>query len=592
MTEDPVQRRLAAILAADVAGYSRLMGVDEEGTLRDLKAHRKDLIDPMIAGYRGRIVKTTGDGLLVEFTSVMDAVRCAVDVQNGMTERNAALPAERRIEFRMGINVGDVLIDGTDIYGDGVNVAARLEALAEPGGICVSGAVRDHVLDKLSLAFSDFGDQIVKNIARPVHVYRVDIKGAAIPEVAESPKLTLTLPDKPSIAVLPFQNMSGDPEQEYFADGIVEDVITMLSRLPWLLVIARNSSFTFKGKAVDIKQVAGALGVRYILEGSVRKAGGRVRITGQLIDASSGAHIWADHFDGTLDDIFTLQDQVTASVVGAIEPKLRTAEMERAWRKPTGSLDAYDLYLRALALSCYKRDENRHALQLLRKAVGLDPRYAKAYGLAGLCIFWQKAFGWISPADPAIDEGIRMARLAAEEARNEPEALWMAGGVLALLGGDLRGGLALLERSLSLNPSSANACTYSSLVLAYLGESERTIALAERSMRLSPHDPLAHHNMLSLGWAHFMVGRYEDAAPWCDKALQLRPDFPPALRMKAAIFGLLGRLTEAHQAVVRLLELSPGETLAGLRTYYEVPMKKPGCLDAFLEGLRQAGLPE
>src|SRR5712672_2613416 len=332
-----VERRLAAILAADMVGYSRLMGADEEGTLQALKGYRRQLFDPKIKEHRGRIVKTTGDGVLVEFASVVDAVRCAVDVQREMALRNAAVPAERRIEFRIGINLGDIIIDGTDIFGDGVNVAGRLEALAEPGGICVSRVVRDQVRDKLDFAFEDMGEQQVKNIARPVRVYRIPLA-----ETART-KAPLPLPDKPSLAVLPFQNMTGDAEQDYFVDGMVEEITTAISRLPWLFVIARNSSFTYKGKPVDVKQVARELGVRYVLEGSVRKAGNRVRITGQLIDTTTGAHIWADRFDGALDDIFELQDQVASSVAGAIEPKLIQSEIERASREPTESLDAYDL---------------------------------------------------------------------------------------------------------------------------------------------------------------------------------------------------------------------------------------------------------
>jgi TolB-like protein/class 3 adenylate cyclase len=333
------ERRLAAILAADVAGYSRLMGADEEGTLAALKRVRAELGDPKIAEHRGRIVKTTGDGMLVEFASVVDAVRCAVEVQQGMAARNADVAAERRIEFRIGINLGDIISDDNDIYGDGVNVAARLEALAEPGGICVSAVVRDQVRDKLDVAFDDRGEQQVKNIARPVHVFRIGLKSPhpnPPPQAGEGS--ALALPDKPSLAVLPFQNMSGDPEQEYFADGMVEEITTAIARLPWLFVIARNSSFTYKGKAVDVKQVARELGVRYVLEGSVRKAANRVRITGQLIDTATGAHIWADRFDGALDDIFELQDQVASSVAGAIEPRLRQSEIERASRKPTKAL--------------------------------------------------------------------------------------------------------------------------------------------------------------------------------------------------------------------------------------------------------------
>jgi TolB-like protein len=344
LASERVQRRLSAILAADVAGYSRLMGADEEGTLERLKTHQRELVDPKIDEHRGRLVKTTGDGMLVEFASVVDALHCAVEIQRGMLDRNASVPVEKRIEFRVGLNVGDIIIDGGDIFGDGVNVAARLEGFAEPGGICVSGRVQEDALGKIDIAFEDAGEQQLKNIARPLRIYRVRLGGAMA-----TPPPAPALPDKPSIAVLPFQNMSGDPEQDYFADGIVEEIITALSRMRWLFVIARNSSFTYKGRAVDIKQVGRELGVRYVLEGSVRRAANRVRITGQLIDAANGAHLWADRFEGSVKDIFELQDQVTASVVGAIAPKLELAEIERAKRKLTESLDAYDYYLRGTA---------------------------------------------------------------------------------------------------------------------------------------------------------------------------------------------------------------------------------------------------
>jgi adenylate cyclase len=339
-----VERRLAAILAADVAGYSRLIEADEEGTLARLKALRAELIGPSIALHRGRIFKTTGDGLLVEFASVVDALRCAAELQAALAESNAPLARDRRIAFRIGIHQGDIVVEEGDIFGDGVNVAARLEALAEPGGICISARVHEDAANRLDFTFEDIGEQTLKNITRPVRVYRGRPIGAS-PSASE----VLPLPDKPSLAVLPFQNLSGDPEQEYFVDGVVEEIITAISRLPWLFVIARNSSFAYKGKSPDLRQVGRELGVRYVLEGSMRKAGNRVRITGQLIDTATGAHIWADRFDGALDDIFELQDEVASRVAGAIEPKLRQSEIERAARKPTQSLDAYDLYLRALA---------------------------------------------------------------------------------------------------------------------------------------------------------------------------------------------------------------------------------------------------
>jgi adenylate cyclase len=586
---------MAAILAADVSGYSRLMGADEEGTLARLKAHRRELVDSKIGEHHGRIVKTTGDGMLVEFASVVDAMRCAVDVQRGMVERNVEVPPDRRIEFRVGINLGDIIIDGDDIYGDGVNVAARLESLAEPNGICVNRVVRDQVRDKLDLAFEDMGEQQVKNIARPVRVFR--IAAPSIGQPTASPKPALALPDKPSIAVLPFTNLSGDPEQDYFADGIVEDIITALSRIHWLFVIARNSSFTYKGKTVDVKQVGRELGVRYVLEGSVRKAGNRVRITGQLVDATTGAHVWADHFDGALDDIFDLQDRVTASVAGIIEPRLRHAEMERARRKPTESLDAYDLYLRALAHFDVSYEGNLEALRLLRRAIEIDPQYAAPYGLAARCYLYQKVSGSLSPsdralADRALAEGIHLAKLAASLGKDDSETLWMAGRALAELSGDLEGGIALIDRALTLNPNSANAWRASGVDRAFLGDTELALAHLERSVRLSPLDTLAYLGSLGFAFAHFMAGRYEEALAWCDKTLHERPDFPPALRMKAATCGLLGRPEEGRAWVKRLLTVIPDTTVCSLRLYYGVAMKKPGCLEAYLDGLRKAGLPE
>src|SRR5215468_4198919 len=418
MSEARVERRLAAILAVDVAGYSRLMGEDEDGTLAALRAVRRELGDPKIAEHRGRIVKTTGDGLLVEFASVVKAVRCAVEVQRETIARNAAVPAERRIEFRMGINLGDIIIEDGDIFGDGVNIAARLEALAEPGGICLSAAAHEQVRDRLDIAFDDLGEQQVKNIARPVRTYGVALGASS--RAAPPVRAPLPLPDKPSIAVLPFQNMSGDAEQEYFVDGMVEEITTAIARLPWVFVIARNSAFTYKGKPVDVKQVAQELGVRYLLEGSVRKAGNRVRITGQLIDTTTGAHIWADRFDGALDDIFALQDQVASSVAGAIEPKLRQSEIERASRKPTANLTAYDLYLRALAQSYrYTEEGLTKAVALARQALAIDPTYTPAAAAIGWFRSLQRVQGWGALSAADVAGACRLARRALEAERDD-----------------------------------------------------------------------------------------------------------------------------------------------------------------------------
>jgi adenylate cyclase len=401
-------RRLAAILAADVAGYSRLMGADEEGTLERLKALRRELIDPTIAEHHGRIVKTTGDGLLVEFASVVDAVRCAVEVQQAMPERDAGIAADNRIELRIGINLGDVIVEGDDLYGDGVNIAARIEALADAGAVFVSNTVYVHVCDRLPFVFEDLGEQQVKNIARPVRVYRVREAGAT----AKSPAApTLPLPDKPSIAVLPFANMSGDPEQEYFADGMVEEFITALSRVRWLFVIARNSTFTYKGRAADVKQVGRELGVRYVLEGSVRKAGGRVRITAQLIDALRGTHLWADRFEGSLENVFELQDEVAIKVAGVIEPTLQASEVRRSSERAPQDQTVYDLYLRALsAFSWPDKERLFEARELFDRAIARDPRYGPALAWAGVCHFRICLDGWAEDPASSLRKALALGR--------------------------------------------------------------------------------------------------------------------------------------------------------------------------------------
>jgi adenylate cyclase len=497
MSEGRVERRLAAVLAADVAGYSRLMGADEAGTLARLRTHRRELIDPKIAEHKGRIVKTTGDGMLVEFPSVVEAVACAVAVQRSMAERNAAVPEDQRIEFRVGIHQGDIIIEDGDIFGDGVNLAARLEGLAEPGGICVSARVRTDATGKIEdIAFDDLGDQQVKNIARPVHVYRVRVGGMESGTAAAPPPLPL--PDKPSLAVLAFQNMSGDPEQEYFADGMVEEITTAISRLPWLFVIARNSSFTYKGRAIDVKQVARELGVRYVLEGSVRKAGNRVRITGQLIDAATGNHIWADRFDGALDDIFELQDRVASSVVGAIEPRLRLSEIERASRKPTEHLDAYDLYLRALA-QCYRFTEESfgEAVVLLRQALAIDPSYAPAAASVGWCHANQRTQGWGAVSDDEVAVAVCLSRQALETARDDPDTMWRAAMTLSLFAGEMAMAAAVVDRALTLNPNAATAWMVRGFLHALRNHPEAAIEAIDRAQRLSPLDPLGYWSAAS-----------------------------------------------------------------------------------------------
>jgi TolB-like protein/class 3 adenylate cyclase len=580
-----VERRLAAILVADVAGYSRLMGADEEGTHATVTTLRREVTNPEIAKHHGRIVKTTGDGLLVEFASVVDAVRCAVALQREMALRNNGVSKERRIEFRIGINLGDIIIDEDDIYGDGVNVAARLEAVAEPGGICVSRVVRDQVRDRVDFGFEDLGEQRVKNIARPVHVYRIPLA-----ETART-KPPLPLPDKPSLAVLPFQNMTGDTEQDYFVDGVVEEITTAISRLPWLFVIARNSSFTYKGRAVDVKQVARELGVRYVLEGSVRKAQNRVRITGQLIDTATGAHIWADRFDGALDDIFELQDHVASSVAGAIEPKLRQSEIERASRKPTANLTAYDLYLRALAQSYRFTDEGfAQAVAFARQALAIDPSYAPAAAMVGWCRGAQRVQEWGALSDQDIGEACRLARQALEAERDDTETIWQAAWTLYLFAGKAAMAAVALDRALALNRNAAHAWMARGRIHASRNEPEAAIEAIERARRLSPFDPYAFFYAGIIASAHLAARRFEQAIEWADRALHDQPRLVIAMRTKVVALAHLGRLDEARAELSRVLIIDPKLTITGYRAYAR--FMAPEVLELFVTGFRLAGLPE
>jgi TolB-like protein len=594
LATERVERRLTAILAADVAGYSRLTGLDEEGTHARLQDYLRSLVDPKIAEHRGRVVKHTGDGLLAEFNSVVDAVRCAVDVQRGMAQRNSDVPQEKRVEFRIGINVGDIIIDRGDIFGDGVNVAVRLEGVAHPGGICISEDAHRQVRGKVELTAEDIGEQKLKNITQPVRAYRVRPSGAAA-----TTRPSLPLPDKPSIAVLPFENMSGDPEQEYFANGMVEEIITALSRFRNLFVIARNSSFTYKGRPVDVKKVGQELGVRYVLEGSVRRAGNRVRIAGQLIDASTDAHLWADRFEGALEDVFDLEDKVTASVVGAIAPKLEEAEIERAKRKPTESLHAYDYYLRGKALfdesdKYDSREAADEGLRLFYKAIELDPNFASAYGIAGTYFIVRKVWGWMIDREQETAEAKRLALRAARLGQDDAVALSPAGLVLARVVGELEAGAALIDRALLLNPNMAGAWFASGATRCYLGEPEMAIEHFARHTRLNPLDWRVFYSQLGTGLAHFIASRYDEACLWLKKVLEHRPDSVPTLRYLAASSALGGRLEEAQETMQHLLQLNPAVNpavrVSDLKDVY--PFRRPEDLDRLLEGLRKAGLPE
>jgi len=573
--DDPqhrAERRLAAVLAADVAGYSRLMGADEEGTLRTLKAHRQTVFDPQVAAHRGRIVKTTGDGLLVEFGSVVDAVDCACAVQAAMARHNADVPTDRQLVFRVGINLGDVIIDGDDIYGDGVNIAARLEALAEPGGICVSAAVRDQLRDKRPHAFEDLGEQTVKNIARPLRVYRIAAIDAGGPTLGPAkPAPAPSLPDRPSIAVLPFTNMSSDPQQDYFADGMVEDITTALSRFKELFVIARNSSFAYKGRSVDKQQVARELGVRYVLEGSVRKAGTRMRITGQLIDIATRAHLWADRFDGELEDVFALQDRVTERVVGALLPTLRQAEIERARRKPPASLDAYDYVLRALPhIVANTVAETDTAATLLDEALRLDPDYAHAHALMAH-VHGQVFRSAIGPArEEARMRAVGHAREAIRLGASDSTALALAGFMLLIADKDVAGARAALDTAVVLNPNSAAAFTYRALVSALAGESQSAIHDANRALRLSPLDPLSYLPHMAILIASLWLREYDDAIASGHKAIELAPRYPMGYAWVIVAECERGNTAEAERQARRLAEILPGFAPAMLAKLFEI----------------------
>jgi TolB-like protein len=496
-------------------------------------------------------------------------------------ERSTGVGADSRIELRIGINLGDVIVEGDDLYGDGVNIAARIEALADAGGVFVSSTVHDQVRDRLPFAFEDLGEQQVKNIARPVRVYRVRDVAAT----AKTPALpVLALPDKPSLAVLPFQNMTGDAEQDYFVDGIVEEITTAISRLPWLFVIARNSSFAYKGKAVDVKQVTRELGVRYVLEGSVRKAGNRVRITGQLIDTATGAHIWADRFDGAFDDIFELQDQVASSVIGAIEPRLFLSEMEHATRKPTENLDAYDLYLRARAQYHKLTDEGmREAVASLRRALTIDPSYAPAAAMIGVCRITQmSSFGWVV-SDAERTEAAQLAAQSIEMGKDDPDALWMGALAFSYFSGAHGTAASALDRALALNPNSAYAWTASGWVSCHRNRPEQAIDAFHRAMRLSPLDPLGWAFKGGLALAHLVAGRYEEAVDWAEGSSHEQPRSAFALRVKVVACVHLGRIEEGRELLQQLLRLQPGLTIAGLKAYR---------MSMFAEAFRIVGLPE
>jgi len=588
-----MERRLAAVLAADVAGYSLLMGRDEEGTLTQLKAFRQNLVDPTIAAHRGRIVKTTGDGMLVEFASAVDAARCAVEVQRGVAAENIDVPPQARIEFRIGIHVGDIIFDDNDIFGDGVNIAARLEGIAEPGGICISDDAQRQIRGKLDSPFEDMGPQNLKNIVEPMRAWRlsVDAKSAKYLSAGRPAAQPLALPDKPSIAALPFQNMSSDPEQDYFADGIVEDIITALSRYHGLFVIARNSSFAYKGQSVDIKRVGRELGVRYVLEGSVRTIPGRVRVTAQLIDASTGAHLWADRFDGAIDDIFDLQDDITLKVVGAIAPKLQNAEIDRAMRKPTESLDGYGYYLRAMA-SFHKagRDDIKEAVRLFHKAIEFDDAYSSAYGMAAWCYARRKLNGWTEDQPAETLDAERLAKRAIECGNDNAVALASSGIAVGYMFDDFERAVSLMDRAQALNPNLAMAFHLSGWIRCFVGQPDLAIEHLERAIRLSPLDPQRPGMLAAIAAAHFAAERWGEASSLATKAMLEQPNNFIAALVAAASNALAGNLEAAKTAITLVRSSDSDFRIKNLK--YRLPHRQPEVLARWEDALRKAGLPE
>jgi len=588
MAGERVERRLSAIFASDIVGYSRLMEADEEGTLARMNAHRREFLEPAVAQNRGRIVKRTGDGVLIEFSSAVDAARCAIDVQRGMGERNAGVSPERRIELRIGIHVGDIMIEDDDIFGDGVNIAARLESIAQPGGICISDDAYRQVRGKIDVNFQDSGEQELKNIARPVRVYQLRPEAAT---AAAKPASGLALPDKPSIAVLAFQNMSGDVEQEFFADGIAEDIITALSKAHWLFVIARNSSFSYKGKSVDVREVGRDLGVRYVLEGSVRKAGNRVRITAQLIDATSGHHVWAERYDRALEDIFAVQDEITRSIIGAIAPGIVAAEIQRTRGKEAAQLGQWERVMRAhWHVWRFTREDCREAFHLTDEILRRDPNNALA--LADLSFNWHfgGVFGWTTePIAKAMEKSGDAARraVAAEDRDATAQAALAVYEVFSNRHDDA---FKRLMRAIELDPNSSLARGQLGVALSFGGESDRSIATLEDAKRLSPRDYLMVVWHAVDAWSHLHAERFTDAIACAKQAIEFNPAFPDSHGILAAAAAHLGQMTEAQAGLAEFVRLLPGLTLSDPRLIR--PFRRPADRERFLAGLHKAGLAE
>ena len=591
MPGERVERRLAAVLAADIAGYSRLMGRDEERTLSGLKTVRKTVVDPGIAAHHGRIVKTTGDGMLVEFASAVDAARCAVQVQREMAQQNIDVPPELRIEFRIGIHVGDIIIDDNDIFGDGVNIAARLEGIAEPGGVCISDDAHRQIRGKIDIPFDDIGEQTLKNITEPMRAWHIRIAGEAAPAVPSSriQVQDLTLPDKPSIVVLPFDNMSAEPGQDYLADGIVEAITAALSCIRSFFVIARSSAFTYKGRTTNARDIGKELGVAYLLEGSVQKAGNRLRIIVQLIETEGGAHVWSSRFDGALDEFFDLEDRITEQVAGALQPSIRIAEIERSRRKRPQDLGSYDYTIRAMPhIWVLEREESDKALELLERAIAIDPNYPLALSLTGWCHAQRSVYNWTDDFAESQATARSLAERAAEMSSDDPVILAVLGAVHTFLRnyGTAR---VLLNRAVTLDPNAAWAWSRLGWLENYTDQPEKALANFERALRLSPIDPMNFNNYVGMGSAHEVTQEYDRAAAFYRRALEERPNAVWIYRNLASSLSGAGRVDEAQQAFAKLMRSYPDLTVS---KYKQAMVFSPTVLDRMAEALRRLGLPD
>jgi len=630
MREDNITRKLAAILYTDVAGYSRLTGIDEEATHRALSVSL-DAITTTIEDHGGKVLHYAGDAILAEFASAVVAVTCAIDIQRDLAARNHGVSEDRKLQFRIGVNLGDVIADRGELYGNGVNVAARLESLADVGGICISRKVLHEVRDKLEVGFESLGDQAVKNIERPIPVYRVlmdpEAAGKVLGETATGPRRKLStavaavvaltiaagsiawwqpwqsspppapklvesaplrLPDKPSIAVLPFTNMSGDKEQEYFSDGMTEDIITDLSKISGLFIIARNSTFAYKGKSPDIRRVAKELGVRYVLEGSIRKASGRVRINAQLIDAATGGHLWADRYDGDLKDVFALQDEVTQKIVSALAVKLSTGEEQRLSRAAQVNPEAYDMLLRGLEmLRRFTRDTNIEAQEFFHKAIALDPTYARAYADIALSHSLDIIFGWTSSPENHLAKAFEFAKTALRLDESIPQVHFALTSVYRSMQ-EFDKSIAAAKRSVELDPNYADGYANLAQTLVHAGLADEGIKAISRAMRLNPRHPFFY--VWILGHAHFIARRYDSAITVSKRVLDSNPDFPGARRTLAAAYAHQDRLDEAAWEIEEILTRDPEFTLAKARRV--TPYKRAEDMENYISGLRKAGLPE